>query len=216
MTTPPEKNSSAKAEWLATALISIAIVWLHFHFWQNVGGLWRDEVNTVNLAHNPSFAVLSHDSFPVLLPLSVKIWSAFGRSDLWLRFLGMIFGLLIPAAFWAVARATKKPPLFSLVLFGLNSLMICYGDSLRAYGLGSALIVFALVAMWSFLNKPTWSRAGILALTATLSVQALFQNSLLFFGICLGSFAVCARRKDFPAAQKIFCAGLAAAISLLP
>jgi len=70
--------------------------------------------------------------------------------------------------------------------------------------------------MWSFLTSPTWRRAGILALAATLSVQALYQNALLFFAISLGGFAVCARRKDLPAALKIFCAGLIPAVSLLP
>ena len=212
----PEKNSLTRIEWLAAALITLAVLWLHLHFWQNAGGLWRDEINTVNLAQNPSFAALSHDTFPILMPLTVKIWSVFGRSDLSLRFLGMIFGLLLPLAFWLVARATQKPPLFSLVLFGMNPLLIGYGDSLRAYGLGSALLVLALAAMWAFLKSPTWSRAGMVALMATLSVQTLFQSALLFFAVGLGAFAVCARRKDFPAAQKIICAGTVAALSLLP
>ncbi len=216
MPAPTDNNSRTRTEWLAAALVAVAVLWLHFHFWQNAGALWRDEVNTVNLAQNPSFAALTHDSFPVLMPLSVKIWSALGRSDSWLRLLGMIFGLLIPLAFWLVARAARKPPLFSLVLFGLNSLMICYGDSLRAYGLGSALIVLALAVLWSFLKKPDWTRAGILAFVATLSVQALFQNAILFFAISLGAFAVCARQRNFPAALKIVCAGTIAALSLLP
>jgi hypothetical protein len=94
--------------------------------------------------------------------------------------------------------------------------MICYGDSLRGYGIGTALIVFALAAMCSFLNSPTWPRAGILALAATLSVQALYQNSILFFAICLGAFVVCWRQKNPSAAFKILCAGCAAAISMLP
>lgn len=212
----PEKYSPTKIEWLAAALITVTIVWLHFHFWQNAGALWRDEVNTVNLAQSPSLAALAHDTFPVLSPLAVKLWSAFGHSDLWLRFLGLLCGLLFPLAFWLVARATRRPPLFSLLLFGLNPLLIIYGDSLRAYGPGSALLTLSLAAMLAFLNHPTWPRAAILALTATLAVQTLFQNSLLFFAICLGAFTVCVRRKDFAAGQKIFCAGTLAAVSLLP
>ncbi len=212
----PEKTISSRAEWLVAAFVTVAIVWLHFHFWKNAGALWRDEINTVNLAQGSSLAALTHDTFPVLMPLLVKIWSGFGRADQWLRLLGMICGLALPAVFWLVARVTKRPPLFSLVLFGLNSLLITYGDSLRAYGLGSAFIVLALAAMWSFLKNPTWSRAAVLAFAATLSVQALFQNAVLFFAVCLGGFAVCWRRKDFSAAQKILCAGLVAAASLLP
>lgn len=218
MTAPPGKNISTKLEWFAAALVTLAILWLHFHFWRHAGGLWRDEVNTISLAQSHSFEVMTHDSFPILMPLLVELWGklGFGGTDLGLRFVGMIFGLAIPAAFWAVARATRQPPLFSLVLFGLNALLICYGDSLRAYGLGGALIVFALAAMWSLLKKPTWPRAALLALAATFSVQALFQNSVLFFAVGLGGFAVCARRKDFSTALKILCAGMVAALSLLP
>ncbi|HEY5042467.1 MAG TPA: hypothetical protein VIK53_10735 [Verrucomicrobiae bacterium] len=216
MPEPTPKFFPARVEWFTAALITLAIIWMHFHFWENAGGLWRDEVNLVNLANSPSLAAMIQDSFPILMPLLVKLWSNFGATDIWLRLLGLCCGLAIPAAFWAVARATRRPPVFSLVFFGLNSLMICYGDSLRAYGLGTALIVFALAAMCSFLKNPTWSRAGILALAATLSVQALYQNSILFFAICLGAFAVCWQQKNPSAAVKILCAGCVAAISLLP
>jgi len=216
MTATSKENIPARIEWFAAALVGVTILWLHFHFWQNAGGLWRDEVNLVNLAGSPTLAAMSRDSFPILMPLLVKIWLKLGATDLWLRLLGMIFGLAIPVAFWIVARLTRQPPLFSLVLFGLNALFICYGDSLRAYGLGTALIVFALAAMWSFLQNPTWPRAGILALMATLSVQTLYQNSVLFLAVCLGGFAVCARQKNPCAALKIFCAGIVAAVSLVP
>jgi hypothetical protein len=216
MPAPLPNKIAGKSEWLAAAVITLAIVGLHFYFWRHVGGLWRDEVNTVNLSQSGSLAAMTHDSFPILMPLLVKIWSALGTADLSLRLLGMLFGLAIPAAFWAVARATRQPPLFSLVLFGLNALLICYGDSLRGYGLGTALIVLALAAMWSFLKNPTWPRAGWLALAATLSVQALYQNAVLLFAIGLGAFAVCARQKNYSAALKISCAGLVAALSLLP
>ena len=211
-----EPKSAPKWEWYFAAVVSVAVLWLHFHFWANAGGLWRDEVNTVNLARNGSFEAMTHDSFPILMPLLIKLWSQLNPADWWLRMLGMFFGLAIPAAFWTVARSTQRPPIFSLVLFGLNSLFIIYGDSIRGYGLGTALIVGTLAAMWSFLKTPNWSRAAILALAATLSVQALYQNAILFFAICLGSFVVCARRKDFSGAMKILSAGIIAALSLLP
>ena len=216
MPAAPENYTPKNAIWLAAALVTLAIVWLHFYFWENAGGLWRDEVNLVNLANSSSLAAMTQDSFPILMPLLVKFWLKICATDLWLRLMGLIFGLSIPAAFWAVARATRRPPIFSLVFFGLNSLMICYGDSLRAYGLGTALIVFALAAMCSFLKNPTWVRAGILALAATLSVQALYQNSILFFAICLGAFAVCWQQRNPSAAVKVLCAGSVAAITLLP
>ena len=209
-------GNELRCEWLAAGIITAAIVCLHVEFWCHAGALWRDEVNSVNLAQSPSFAALTHDTFPILQPLLVKIWSAVGRCDSWLRLLGMFSGLAIIAGFWSVARATRRPPLFSLVLFGLNLLLIYCGDSLRAYGLGSAFMVFMLAATWSFLQKPGCARAWCVALTAILSVQTLFQNAVLVLAVCLGAFAVCARRKDFSAACKLLFAGIIAAFSLVP
>lgn len=203
-------------EWLAAVFITAVIVGLHLQFWLHAGAFWRDEVNSLNIAQSPSFALLTHDTFPILQPLLIKLWSALGRSDSWLRLLGMFGGLAIIAAFWAVARVTRRPPLFSLVVFGLNLLLIYCGDSLRAYGLGSAFMVFMLAATWAFLQKPGWPRAGLIALAAVLGVQTLFQNALLVLAISLGALVVCCRRKDWSAARKVLVAGFIAALSLLP
>jgi hypothetical protein len=216
MAAAPENSTATRTEWLLALLITFVVVGLHLHFWQQAGGLWRDEVNLVNLAASPTLADMMRDSFPILMPLLVKGWSQFGTSDMWLRTLGMFFGLTIPSAFWLVAKMTRRPPLFSQVFFGLNALLICYGDSLRAYGFGSALIVAALAALLFLLRQPSWPRAALLALVATLCVQVLYQNSVLFLAICGGGFAVCWRRKDLATALKIFTAGNVAAISLLP
>ena len=151
------------------------------------------------------------------MPLLVRGWMVLvGQHDFPLRLLGVLIGLCLVAAFWVTAWATRRPPLLSLVLIGLNTLAIIYADSLRGYGVGSAAIVLLAGGMWSFLQKPTWRRAALLAGVALLSVQALYQNAVLVFAICLGAWLVCWRRKDFSAAVKIFLAGACAAVSLLP
>ena len=215
---PLEKNSAAKIEWLAAALVSVAILWLHFYFLFHAGGLWRDEVNLVNLAARHSLAEMAAGFVPILMPLLISVWSAIGLgSDLNLRLLGTLIGLGIPAALWAAAwTARRSPPLISLALLGLNSVVIFYGDSLRGHGLGTLSIVLAAVAAWSFLKKPTWSRAGILAITAILSVQSLYQNAVLFAAICAGAWTVCCAPEKFFGGGKILVAALVAAASLLP
>jgi hypothetical protein len=83
-----------------------------------------------------------------------------GAGALGLRALGLLIGLGLLAALWVSALVTSGlPPRLSLALFGLNSTIIIYGDSLRAYGVGSLLIVLALGTMWSYLQKPTAWRA---------------------------------------------------------
>ena len=200
-------------------LITVAVIWLHFFFLIHAGGLWRDEVNLVNLAGRHSLGDMAKDSFPLLMPLIVRGWSVMGpgHSEAGLRLLGGLIGMGIIAALWAAAwTARRSPPLLGLVLLALNSTFMVYGDSLRAYGLGSLLIVLTARAACAFLQRSSPARAGWLALFAVLSVQALYPNAILVGAICAGSWAVCMRRKTWREAVLILGAGVAAAASLLP
>jgi hypothetical protein len=204
---------------LAAILITAAIGGLHLFFLFHAGGFWRDEVNLINLSASDSLTDMKKDSFPILMPLLVHGWSAIvpDKNDLALRLLGTLIGLGIPAAFWlAVWQTRRSPPLLSLSLFCLNSTLLVFGDSLRAYGLGSLLIVLTAACMVAFLRRPSWRRIAGLALLATLSVQALFHNAILVAAVCTGAWAVCWRRKNWKAAAQVFLAGLVAAVSLLP
>jgi hypothetical protein len=208
-----------KPEWLAAVCISLAIIWFHLFFWIHVGGFWRDEVNSINIASRHSLSGMSQDSFPMLMPLVVHGWLALGlnKSDLELRALGLLIGLGIPAVLWAAAWKTRRsPPLLGLTLFGLNSTLIVFGDSMRAYGLGCLLIISTTASACAFLKKTSWMRAGWLALFSVLSVQALYHNAILVGAICIGAMAVCVRRKNWRAVTQVFIAGTVAAISLLP
>jgi hypothetical protein len=208
-----------RPEWLAAIFITLAIVWLHFYFLFHAGGFCGDEVNVINLAGGHSLAFMARDSFPILLPLLIHGWTAMGlaNSDLNLRLLGILIGLGLVGSLWLAAlTARRAPPLISLTLLGLNGTAIFWEDYLRAYGLGSLLIVLVVSAMCFLLEKPTWWRTGILSVAAALSVQALYQNAVFFAGIGLGGWMVCLMRKDKGAALKIFAAGLTTAISLLP
>lgn len=219
MTVSTSKKFLQQPDRVAALLLTAALVWLHFFFATHAGGLWRDEVNLVNLSGRASFGDMARDSFPVLMPLSVRGWSALGmgRSDEGLRFLGALIGLGLVASLWVSARATRHtPPLLSLTLLALNSTVIVYGDSLRGYGLGSMLMVLTVGAAGAWLRKATPARAGWLALSAVLSVQALYQNAVFVGAICLGSWVVCARRRAGRAALLVLGAGVAAALSLLP
>jgi hypothetical protein len=216
---PLQKNFLRQPGWLAAILFTALIAGFHFYFLLHAGGFWRDEVNLINVAGSRSLAGIAADSFPVLMPLLVKIWCAtgLGQSDVSLRFLGSVIGLGSVAALWLASWiARRAPPLISLALFGLNSTVISFGDSLRAYGLGSLMIALMAAAAWWFLKKSSWPRAAVVAALAVLSVQSLYHNAVLVGAVCLGVVAVCVQRKEWLAAVKILSAGALAAISLLP
>jgi hypothetical protein len=216
---PRWKSLLCSPDWLLALALTVFVVWLHVYFLLHAGGFWRDEVNLINLAGTHSFAQMERDSFPILMPLLVGVWSAFvpAHSDLGLRLLGTLIGLGIPAALWLVAwRARRSPPVLGLALLALNFTLILYGDSLRGYGLGSLMIILAVFAACAFLKNPDWKRTALFTALATLSAQALYQNAAFVAAICFGAWAVCLREKNWKAAAKIFIVAAVSAASLLP
>lgn len=220
----PRMNSPRRPDfWLAAWLTALAVtavaVGLHVFFLLHAGGLWRDEAHLVNLAGGNSLGTMSHDSFPVLMPVLVRFWEILGvgKTDFGLRLLGLFIGLGLPAALWLAAwKLRRSPPLPGIALLALNGTVIVFGDSLRAHGLGSLLILLCVIAAAWFLQRTSWSRAAVWAALAVLSVQALFHNAIFVAAICAGAWAVCAWQKNGRAALKVFLVGVLAAISLLP
>lgn len=205
-------------EWILAILITAVICVIHFYYWLHVGGLWRDEVNVVDVSQH-SFFDMAKDSFPILMPLLVHIWKAigFGDNDLHLRLIGLFVGLGTLATLWIAGwKIRRAPPLIGLVLLGLNVTLIIVGDSLRAYGLGTLLAVALTASAFAFLDKPSGLRATWLILFAVLSVQVLYHNAVVVAAVCFGAWAVCWRRKDGRAALKVLLVAVISVASLLP
>jgi hypothetical protein len=202
----------------ATALI----VFLHVWFTPNVGGLWRDEVNTVNLATLPTWTDLwrfhNQDSFPLLFASIVRLWSGlFGSGDESLRLLGLLIGLSGVIAFWVNAWLMGlRFPFWSLVLVGANPMIIRYGDSMRGYGLSIAFLLLMFGLVWKVVQSVERRWIVVATVTAVLGVHATYYNAVLLFAICLGGCFVALRESNWRAALAALSVGAAAAISLLP
>ncbi|HEU5395858.1 MAG TPA: hypothetical protein VFV81_01735 [Verrucomicrobiae bacterium] len=220
MNQAPTRNFTlSRPEWWLAISITLLVVAFHFYFWRQVGGLWRDEVNSLNIAQVASLSDMTRDSFPVLMPLVIRGWVALrlDQTDLMLRTLGLLIGLGIVGALWLASWKTRQsPPWFGLVLFGMNSVLIIFGDSIRPYGLGCLTIVLAAGATLRFLQHPGWWRFAWLALTCVAAVQSLYHNAVLVGALCAGAVAVCLRWKMWRACVQIFLAGALAAASLWP
>jgi hypothetical protein len=209
--------------WIAAALVTLCAVYLHALFFMNAGGLWRDEVDLVNLSLLPSVSEvwqnLLHDSSPILMHLAVRAWSAagFGNTDPSLRVLGLYVGLFLLLAFWFASWTMRNSaPLLAVTLAGLNVTMVRAGDSLRGYGLGSALAVLTLAVIWRLTCRPSLAVFSCAVAVAVLSVQSLYQNAFLLFAACCGGFMLCAVERRWRDTLPIFAVGVTAAVSLLP
>jgi hypothetical protein len=202
---------------------TLLIVYLHVVFGMHAGALWRDEVNSLEIAtmHGLSemWSNLCFDSFPALFFLVLRVVAGVPStaSDAALRVFGVSIGLLILGMIWLNARWLRLGfPLLSLALIGLNPMVIRYGDSIRAYGLGIALMLLVLGAMWRLVESFTPGRALFAAVSAVLSVQCLYYNSILLLAICLGAAAVTMRRRQIKETLTVFAIGGISAATLLP
>jgi len=209
--------------WTIAALVTLSATYLHVLFLLNAGGLWRDEAGFVHLSLLPSVSEvwqnLPHDHCPILMPLVVRAWSAagLGNTDLGLRVLGLFVGLFLLLAFWFASWTMRNgAPLLAVTLVGLNVTMIRAGDSLRSYGLGSALGGLTLAVIWHLTRRPSLAAFFWAVAVAVLSVQSLYQNAFFVFAACCGGFVLCAAERRWRDVLPLFAVGAAAAISLLP
>ena len=203
-------------------LLTAAVVVLHLYYSSRAGGLWRDEVHTAATASMPSlseiWAHLPLESFPILWPLIVRVFQSLaGDSDFALRLLGCFVGLSVVAALWLNARLLKLGvPVVSLALLGFNPIVVRYGDSLRAYGVGLCLVLLTFALVWKVAHAPSARTTILAALAAIGSAQALYHNAVGLFAIGLAGAAVAAKNRHWSRALIILGIGSLAAVSLLP
>jgi hypothetical protein len=202
---------------------TLLAVILHVVFGWHAGALWRDEVNSLELATVKTLAELwqnlDYDSFPALFFLVLRPLAGVPAdvSDSSLRIFGATIGILILGALWFNARQFRiGVPLLSVALIGFNPMMTRYADSVRAYGLGMLLILVTIAAFWRLVESRSAGRVALAAVAAVLSVQCLYYNAILLLAIGLGAMAVCVRRREWHTVTVILAIGAGAALSIIP
>ena len=190
----------------------------------HAGGLWRDEAGAARLAAMPTLreiaGLFQHEAFPPLFAVTVRAYSRVaGGGDLALRVFGLAVGLTIAGILWLNARTTARTvPLLSLALLGLDVPFLVFGESVRGYGMGSALILLTyglLARALAVRRSPAWL-IGLAAITAVASVQVLVSNAALLLALCTAGAVVAVARRRWLVAGGIVGCGAAAALSLLP
>jgi hypothetical protein len=220
---PSKPNGAAQRELIVAGAISLVAVILHLLFLTHAGGLWRDEANTAQVATLPSVGELwhelTHDSFPALYPLLLRVWTVIGLggTDFGLRCFGCLVGFAMIGAAWRTARDFGlRAPLITLSLIACNLAFVRWGDSLRAYGLGCGLIILAVGRVWAFVQQPNARQFAIASFVALLCVQCLFQSAFLVAAVCVAASIVGFRRGRNQMGWGALLIGLPAALSLLP
>jgi hypothetical protein len=204
--------------------IALSAAWIAFdiRFFLHAGALWRDEVNSVNLSNSPTIANiwqnLQDDSFPMLWFLVLRFWIhvGIGTTDRGLRVLGLLVGLGILTVLWINARKFRfRPPIIALALLGFSSAFICYGGSIRAYGLGPLLELLTFGLMWDVATRPTPLRVIGALLIALAAVHMLYYNCVILAAICCGAVAVTAFHRQWVRAGIVLAIGVICAASMM-
>jgi hypothetical protein len=186
------------------AILSLTWIVYHIRFFLHAGGLWRDEVNSVNLCTSPTLGAmwqnLQCDSFPILWHLLLRAWIrvGIGSSDTGLRVLGLVTGLAILAVLWVNARRFRvSTPIAALTLLGFTSAFICFGDSIRGYGLGVLLELLTIGLMWNVTVRPTPIRVATALAVALAAVHVSFYDSVILAAVCAGALVVSASHRHW-------------------
>jgi len=188
----------------------------------NAGPMWRDEINTFNLAHMPSLRDiwnnLPFDSCPLLWLLVLRGSGMLGLTnhDIGIRILGLLVGLFFLASLWLCQHSIggRAPTLSIALLGGLPAFIFIVGAN-RAYGLASCLLVLSFGTIWRIVDSPTKSRILSAGFICLLFTQCLYYD-VVFLGAMLAAGALVAiRRQHWKILWTMAGIGLVAGASLL-
>jgi hypothetical protein len=179
------------------------------------GPLWRDEVNTANVAQMPWRELWRMESFPPLWTglLHVFQWLGFANSDTDIRVLGLYVGLFFLGALWAATRWLGcRAPVLSVALLGCLPAMIFILGSNRAYGLGCGLLVLSFGLLWRVVERPSLPRVFWAGWVCLLFTHCLYYNVVFLGSMLAGGALVAVRRQRWKllgalAGIGIVCAG---------
>lgn len=203
------------------ALLLFAVLVPRWLSYSSAGGLWRDEVHSVNMATAPTddlFFALTNDSFPALWAVVLRGWIAsFGSSDQSVRILGFLIGLaIIPAMIWMARQFGVVFPWWLILLLGLDPSLIVYGGEVRGYGLGILTLLLLIGASWRTLKNPTSWSWTVLLLLSLLAVQSSYTNCFLLMATFIACGIVSLRRRKVVVCAGFGTVGILAATSMLP
>jgi hypothetical protein len=220
---PPRATRARNVLLMLALMLTLLGVGYHVFLTLRAGGWWRDEVNSVNIATLPrlrdAWINNQYDSFPILWFIVLRAWHAvgFAATDAGWRVLGLIVGLLILALAWLNALRMKYAgPLLVIVLVALNPEVVRWASSMRAYGLGLALLLVMFGCFAKLIERVTWPRVLAATVAGLLAVQCIYYNSVMLFAIASGAAVAFAVRKRWRDAGISLATGIPAAVSILP
>jgi len=217
----PRSRFLSTCEWVTAGLITAIALCLHLVRVRSAGPLWRDEVAVLNLARMNWHEIVfyfPHEGFPPPFLALLREYAGFlGTSDTALRVFGLCAGIACLGMVWLnAALTTRRAPLLALALFGFSPVLFVWGDSIRGYGLGAALIMLTFALFARAIVKPSPGVFLAALVSAVLSVQCLLANAVLLFALGISAMVVLIFQGRIRHARIVLGIGFAAALSITP
>ena len=163
---------------LAAGTVVVLVFAVVLRFW-TTSDLWLDEALTVNIAHLPLHdipAYLRRDGSPPLYYFLLHFWIGwFGTSDLAVRSLAGLFGVVTLPLVWLAGRRLGGTTLAwaALLLLASSPFAVRYDTETRMYSLVAMLTVLGFLALDRSLRRP---RRGNLVAVAAVTALLLYTH----------------------------------------
>ena len=200
LTRLPKPGAETAAALAGTAFSALLLVLTAMY----AGPLWRDEINTLNVAQMPSLKELWNnmpfESFPPLWPLLLRGCGILGLagSDESIRVLGLYVGLFFLASLWLCSRwMGGRAPILSIGLLGSLPAFVFIVGANRAYGLASGLLVLSFGTIWRMVECPSRSRVLLAGLVCLLFAHCVYYDMVFLCAMLAGAALVAIRRRQW-------------------
>jgi len=163
---------------LIVGAVAAIVAGLVLRFWTN-SDLWLDEALTVNIAGVPLHEIpsyLKRDGAPPLFYVLLHFWmGVFGRSDVAVRALPGLFGVITLPLAWLAGRrlAGRTGAWAALLLVATSPFAVRYDTEARMYSLVALLTVCGFLAIDRALQRP---RPGNLVATGAVAGLLLYTH----------------------------------------
>ena len=166
-------------------LLVIAVLAIFLRFYDiSSEDVWLDEANSIIIAElNPSGVItrISHDASPPLYYLLLHYWmDVFGKTELALRSLSVLFGVLLVIAVYFTGKRifSEKVGIYAALIASVAPIQIMYSQQIRMYTL---LPLMSLISMYYLLLFIREKKRSFLAAYGIFTILCLFTHNYGLF-----------------------------------
>ncbi|MDV3457810.1 glycosyltransferase family 39 protein [Sphingomonas sp. HF-S4] len=181
----------ARADWLIVPILLAAAA---LRLGSAGYSLWFDEIAAVRFAEQPLELLwsgwMAREANPPLYYTLLKGWIAlFGSSDLAVRALSVLIGIMgIGAAWWLARRiGGRGAGLAAAALLAVSTAHLDYSQEVRGYILAHSAALFGCIAMVAYLDRP---RIAPLAGYVVAALVALYAHTTMVVFVALANAAM--------------------------